>query len=295
MTVPSRFGSIAALLRRTPPVTRFAPSPTGYLHLGHVANAIFVWGLARATAGQVLLRLEDHDRIRCRPAYADACLEDLAWLGFEPDAGLSPLWRQSDRAARYEAALEDLITAGRVYACACSRRDVGGERYPGRCRDRRLPLDAGHGLRVRLDDGAEVAADLAHGPLVQRPSEQCGDVLVRDRDGNWTYQFAVTVDDIDQGITLVVRGTDLVESTGRQLALMRLLGYARVPQYLHHPLICGPDGEKLSKSAADTGVRELRARGWTPQDVIGHAAAAVGLTATAARCAASTVGRLFED
>jgi glutamyl-tRNA synthetase/glutamyl-Q tRNA(Asp) synthetase len=260
-----------------------------------VANAIFVWGVARATDGRVLLRLEDHDRIRCRPAYADACLEDLAWLGFEPDGGLSPLWRQSDREARYGEALARLVAAGRVYACACSRREVGGERYPGRCRSRGLPLAAGHGLRVRLDDEPETASDLALGTLVQQPARQCGDLLVRDRDGHWTYQFAVTVDDIDQGITLVVRGMDLVESTGRQLALMRLLGHDRRPRFLHHPLIHGPAGGKLSKSAGDTGVRELRARGVTAPEVIGRAAAAVGLTATSTPLAASAVRRLFED
>ncbi len=218
-----------------------------------------------------------------------------AWLGFEPDAGLSPLWRQSDRGARYDAALADLVAAGRLYACACSRRDVGGERYAGRCRDRGLPLDAGHGLRVRLDDGPETASDLVHGPLMQRPSAQCGDVLVRDRDGHWTYQFAVTVDDIDQGITLVIRGTDLIESTGRQVALMRLLGRAQPPVYLHHPLIHGDGGAKLSKSEFDTGVRELRAHGLAPEEVVGRAAAAVGLVTAGASLAAAAARRLFED
>ncbi len=295
MTSLPGLGPAVALLRGTPPITRFAPSPTGYLHLGHVANAIFVWGIARATGGTVTLRLEDHDRIRSRAEYADACLEDLDWLGFRPDSGLSPLWRQCDRETRYGAVLASLVALGRVYACACSRREVGGERYPGRCRDRGLPLDAGHGLRVRLDDGTQTATDILRGPLVQCPAEQCGDVLVRDRDGNWTYQFAVTVDDIDQGITLVIRGMDLVESTGRQVALMRLLGHPAVPAYLHHPLIYGKTGEKLSKAAADTGVRVLRARGVPPEAVVGRAAAAVGLAETAAPLAATSVLGLFED
>jgi len=295
MSASSRFGPAVALLRQAHPVTRFAPSPTGYLHLGHVANAIFVWGLTHAANGRVLLRLEDHDRLRCRPDYSDACLEDLEWLGFEPDAGLLPLWRQSDRGARYEAALADLVATGRVYACACSRRDVGGERYAGWCRDRGLPLDAGHGLRVRLDDGPETALDVVRGPLVQRPSEQCGDVLVRDRDGHWTYQFAVVVDDIDQGITLVIRGTDLLESTGRQVALMRLLGSAQPPAYLHHPLIHGAGGIKLSKSAFDTGVRDLRARGFSPEEVVGQAAAAMGLLTAGSTLAAAAARCLFED
>jgi glutamyl-tRNA synthetase/glutamyl-Q tRNA(Asp) synthetase len=239
--------------------------------------------------------MEDHDRIRCRPVYADACLEDLAWLGFIPDAGLSPLWRQSERGPRYEAALATLVAAGRVYACGCSRREIGGERYAGRCRERALPLDGEYGLRVRIDAATETATDLVHGPLVQRPAGQCGDVLVRDRDGHWTYQFAVAVDDIDQEITLVTRGTDLIESTGRQIALMRLLGRVRPPVYVHHPLIYGRAGAKLSKSAFDTGVRELRTQGLAPEDVVGRAAAAVGLTAGAGPCAASSVRRLFED
>jgi glutamyl-tRNA synthetase/glutamyl-Q tRNA(Asp) synthetase len=295
MTAPIRLGVAVAELRRAPFITRFAPSPTGYLHLGHVANAIFVWGLARAAGGRVHLRLEDHDRVRCKPAYADACLEDLAWLGFAPDAGLSPLWRQSERGGRYTEALAGLVAAGRVYACGCSRRDIGGERYSGRCRQRGLPLDAGHGLRVRLDDGTESAGDLGFGMLAQCPADQCGDVLVRDRDGHWTYHFAVAVDDIDQHITHVIRGADLLESTGRQVALMRLLGRPQPPAYLHHPLIYGPSGEKLSKSAADTGVREFRRQGMTPDDVIGLAASAVGLVEAGTRLAASAVRRVFGD
>jgi glutamyl-tRNA synthetase/glutamyl-Q tRNA(Asp) synthetase len=147
---------------------------------------------------------------------------------------------------------------------------------------------------VRLDDGPETASDLVHGPLTQRPSAECGDVLVRDRDGHWTYQFAVTVDDIDQGITLVIRGTDLMESTGRQVALMRLLGRAQPPAYLHHPLIYGDGGAKLSKSEFDTGVRELRARGLSPEEVIGQAAAAMGLVTPGSSLAAAAVRRLFE-
>src|SRR5476649_1291054 len=112
-------------------LTRFAPSPTGYLHLGHVVNAIDVWGAAREAGGQVLLRMEDHDRIRCRPAYEAAILEDLEWLGFEPDAGLRPLLRQSDRGHVYAEALERLRAAHHVYACDCSRKHLAGERYDG--------------------------------------------------------------------------------------------------------------------------------------------------------------------
>lgn len=284
--------AIRRLLPR-PPVTRFAPSPTGYLHLGHVVNAVFVWGLARATGGRVQLRMEDHDRGRCRSQYEAACLEDLAWLGFVPDTGLHPLDRQSDRPARYADALAALDRQGLVYACDCSRRAIGGGRYDGRCRTRGLERTAGRTLRVRMADGVEAAADVRHGPLLQRPSEQCGDLAVRDRDGQWTYQFAVTVDDLDQGISLVIRGDDLLDSTGRQVALARLLGRPEPPLFLHHPLVMAASGEKLSKSAGETGVRSLRDAGVAPEEVIGRAAAVVGLTAPGTRLPARAVQVLF--
>ena len=261
--------------------TRFAPSPTGYLHLGHVVNAIYVWGLARALQGRVLLRIEDHDRIRSRRPFEDAILEDLAWLGFVPDDGLRPLRRQSDNDAAHLRALASLQATHHVFACDCSRKEIGGERYPGNCRHRRLQpgdvLPPGMGIRVVLDDEPERFDDLALGEIMQRPSEQCGDLLLRDRDGHWTYQFAVTVDDMNDGIDLVIRGQDLLSSTGRQIKLARMLGRASVPQFFHHPLILKADGEKLSKASGDSGVRELRAAGTRPSAVISLAAAALGL------------------
>ena len=258
-----------------PPVTRFAPSPTGYLHLGHVVNAIYVWGTARAAGGRVMLRIEDHDRLRCRPIYEAALLEDLDWLGFVPDEGRHPPARQSDRPGDFASALETLDRQGLVYACECSRQRVGGRPYDGRCRTLALARDARRGLRVRLE------------------GEPSGDVLVRDRDGHWTYQFAVTVDDTRQGITLVVRGLDLEDSTSRQVALARLLGRTVPPVFVHHPLIRDAMGRKLSKSARDTGVRELRAAGVAPEAVIGLAAAAAGLTAVPVPMPAAQVGGLF--
>ena len=277
-----------------PPVTRFAPSPTGYLHLGHIVNAIYTWGMARAMDGRVVLRIEDHDRIRSRPQFVDALLEDLDWLGFSADEGRTPLLRQSDRDEAYRAALDVLRTRGRVYACDCSRTEIGGERYSGRCRDRGLPETSGRGLRVRIDPGPASAFDLLKGSLAQVPYEQCGDLLVKDRDGQWTYQFAATVDDWQQDVTLVIRGADLESSTGRQVALARLLGRNEPPIFLHHPLILDSKGRKLSKSAGDTGVRELRARGMSPADVIGLAASSVGLVSTRQPMQASTVPALFD-
>jgi glutamyl-tRNA synthetase/glutamyl-Q tRNA(Asp) synthetase len=293
LTTLSELGRAAASRLARPPITRFAPSPTGYLHLGHVVNALFVWGIARATGGRVLLRLEDHDRVRCRPEFEAACLDDLAWLGFVPDDGLTPLFRQQDHNRRYARALARLVASDRVYACACSRRDVGGERYDGRCRLRGLRHGSGRGLRVRLDDDTETATDLLRGSLSQRPAGQCGDLLVKDRDGQWTYQLAVTVDDLEQDVTLIVRGEDLIDSTGRQLALARLLGRTSPPLFLHHPLIYASPGVKLSKSAGDSGVRALRRSGASPEAVIGRAAAAVGLVPQGTPVPAREVHRLF--
>ena len=286
---------LTALRARLPddPITRFAPSPTGFLHLGHVANAIYVWGLARALGGRVLLRMEDHDRGRSRPEYERAALEDLEWLGLVPDIGTpaelrrgaSP-HRQSDCVAVYATALERLARAARVYACDCSRKEIAAEagdpfneetRYTGRCRERGLPLTSGNGIRVVLEPGAETFADGLLGEVTQAPSAQCGDLLLRDRIGNWTYQFAVVVDDVGQGVDLVIRGQDLLPSTGRQIRLARLLGRDRPPVYLHHPLIRKQDGAKLSKSSGDTGIGELRRAGASRETVLGRAAWLTGL------------------
>jgi glutamyl-Q tRNA(Asp) synthetase len=304
---------LTALADRLPrrPLTRFAPSPTGYLHLGHVANAAWVWGLARALGGRVLLRLEDHDAGRCRPAYEAALLDDLDWLGLTPDvgatdelrAGPSSL-RQSDAGGDYQAGLEALRGRNLVYVCGCSRKDLAraaGDivnqetRYDGRCRARRLEPGPGRGLRVRLAPGIERFGDSRLGVQHQDPAAQCGDLLVRDRLGRWTYQLAVVVDDLRQGIDLVIRGEDLLPSTGRQIRLRRLLGGPPAPVFLHHPLIRKPDGEKLSKSSGDTAIRELRAAGETPAAVLGRAAYLTGLQATSRPLAARDLANLFGD
>jgi glutamyl-tRNA synthetase/glutamyl-Q tRNA(Asp) synthetase len=238
----------------------------------------------------VLLRIEDHDRIRCREAYVDALLEDLAWLGFRADEEVP---RQRDRGPAYTRALESLRRGGHVYACDCSRKDIGGERYPGRCRDRNLPIEPGRGVRVRLDRQQIAFDDLLLGRQTHVPSEQCGDLLVRDRDGHWTYQFAAALDDLEQGVTLIVRGADLADSTGRQHQLAALLGRPRPAEVLHHPLVLTPSGRKMSKARGDTGVRDLRRRGVSAAEVIGRAAAAAGLTPAAPVLPAERVGELF--
>jgi glutamyl/glutaminyl-tRNA synthetase len=284
-------------------ISRFAPAPTGFLHLGHVVNALLLW----ETADRVLLRIEDHDRQRSRPEFEAAIFEDLDWLGFVPDG---PAVRQSDRGDIYSQALETLKQRQLVYGCRCTRAQIeqagalvaqpfppplavqsgelrrgapkrekreGGRaaddelRYPGTCRERALGDAEGVGLRVRFEPSVERFVDLRHGPQVQHPSQQCGDLLIRDREANWTYQFAVTVDDYVQGVTHVIRGDDLLASTGRQLQLAHLLGRREAPVFLHHALIMKTATQKLSKSDGDTGVRDLRARGWTPAQVIARA------------------------
>jgi glutamyl/glutaminyl-tRNA synthetase len=277
--------------------TRFAPAPTGYLHLGHVADAIWVWGVAAATGGSVLLRIEDHDRVRSRPAFDGALLEDLAWLGFVPDAG--PV-RQADDEAPYAAALDRLRDAGLVYGCACSRTTFEtwthehGRRWrepgcPGDCRSRGLD---GPVLRAALGGGSEGWLDVIVGPFADEVAP-AGDLVVRDRDGNWTYGYAVVVDDLREDIDLVIRGRDLLVATATQIRLGRLLGRTAAATFAHHPLVMRPDGRKLSKADADTSVRDLRAAGRTAADLIGEAAAAVGLIDAPRAIEAAEVGGLF--
>jgi glutamyl/glutaminyl-tRNA synthetase len=275
-------------------VSRFAPAPTGFLHLGHVVNAIYVWGITRSLGGQVLLRIEDHDKQRSRPEFERAILDDLDWLGFVPDEPATGAFRtgrctgrQSDRSAIYEASLQRLRSAGFVYGCECSRSDIlsaatsSGDEicYPGTCATKNLLERSGVGTRVRLAASTEQFVDLRHGAIEQRPFEQCGDLLARDREGNWTYQFAVAVDDFEQGVTHVIRGDDLLASTGRQIQLARLLGRSTPPHFFHHPLIMKSATQKLSKADRDSSVRDMRAAGLRPEDVIGRAAAAAGLIA----------------
>jgi glutamyl-tRNA synthetase/glutamyl-Q tRNA(Asp) synthetase len=224
----------------------------------------------------VILRIEDHDRERCRPEYEAGILEDLAWLGYRSDL---PLVRQSERDAIYREAVAVLAARGLAYACDCSRRAIEGRgearedghvaevRYDGFCRERGLSLADGVGWRVRIDPGVERFVDGILGPQEQDPAQQCGDVLIRDRLGNWTYQFVAAVDDFRQDIDLVIRGVDLLASTGRQIRIARLLGRGTAPAFRHHPLVMKTPDQKLSKSDGDTGIRDLRARGWTPAQV----------------------------
>ena len=303
------------------PVTRFAPAPTGLLHLGHLVNALYVWGIAQATGGRVILRIEDHDRQRSRPEYEAAILDDLERLGLVPDEpaisafrdGPTP-FRQSDNGAAYSAALDRLRAEGLVYACACTRttfadweaqhgRPWRGIGCPGSCRAAGLdeadawaatPAEPGLSLRVAVGAGSERWVDLLAGPLADEPAST-GDLLARDRVGNWTYAFCVVVDDAANGVDLVIRGRDLLDATPVQLRLARLLGRETPPRFLHHPLVRRASGHKLSKAERDTAVREMLDAGATAAELFGRAARLAGLRDDEAPVEASALGSLFED
>lgn len=300
------------LLERLPPhpVTRYAPSPTGRLHLGHVVNAVWTWGIARALGGTVVLRMEDHDGGRCRPEYEAGILEDLAWLGLRADLGEAELrngapcaFRQSDTPQRYEGALMRIASSARVYGCACSRKALaarigtagedGEIAYDSYCAGLGLQPLPPNGVRVALQDTVVTFDDALLGPQRQHPARQCGDILARERNGSWTYQWCVVVDDLAHGVDLVIRGEDLLASTGRQMQLIGFLGAATPPRYLHHPLLLGDDGRKLSKRDGATGIRELRDAGIAPEAVLGEAARRSGLLAAPRMVNADELPGLF--
>lgn len=310
MTVDPVRATVAGIPAR--PRTRFAPAPTGYLHLGHLVNAVLVWGIARARGGTVVLRIEDHDRQRSRATWEAALLDDLERLGLLPDEptlgafrhGATP-YRQSGVPERYVTALDGLRASGLVYVCDCARStfaawaaDHRGRRWvgpgcPGGCAGRGLPDDApGAGLRVALGEGEEDWLDLLAGPRSGAPAAD-GDLLVRDRAGNWTYAFCVVVDDLTHRIDLVIRGADLLDATPPQLRLARLLtGAAHPARFLHHPLVRRPDGTKLSKADGATAVRELLDAGADPAVLLADACRAAGLTEVPDRVTPADLGPL---
>lgn len=284
-------GRVEATAPHRKPRTRFAPSPTGQMHLGHAAHMLYVWGIAGVLGGEVLLRIEDHDRQRCQRRYERELLQDLDWLGFEPINSLTHVasgYRQSDCDDVFADALNSLARSYPVYRCTCTRKQLAsaagprasGERpYPGTCRNARHPASISHGLRLAWEPEAipEEFSDRLLGPQRQEPRDQCGDLLLRDRRGNWTYQFAVTVDDLRHGVDFVVRGEDLLDSTGRQLRLARMLGSVERPVFYHHPLVRDVQGEKLSKRQGSPAVCVLRRQGVSADEVLGKAAFQVGL------------------
>jgi glutamyl-tRNA synthetase len=276
--------------------TRFAPSPTGDLHLGGAWTALASWGVARRSGGALVLRIEDLDPPRVVRGSAARIVDDLRWLGMDwdegPDVG-GPFvpYTQSERGALYEAAIADLTSRGLVYACDCSRAEIArvasaphpGEEavYPGTCRDasptRALKRDPA--LRLRLPEGVrERIEDGALGLIEQDVARECGDFVLRRADGVFAYQLAVVVDDLAMGITDVIRGADLAGSTPRQALLTRLLG-GTPPRYTHLPLVVASDGARLAKRTGGASVRALRDSGVDPRAIVGRLAYGLGMTA----------------
>jgi glutamyl-Q tRNA(Asp) synthetase len=232
-------------------VGRFAPSPTGPLHFGSLVAALASYLEARAAKGKWLLRMEDLDRPREQPGAADQILRALERLGFEWDGPV--LW-QSARLERYRAVLEDLQQRGFAYPCGCSRKELedsvlaidGSRVYPGTCRHGLAPGKNPRAMRLRTHAAPIAFADRIQGEIEQRVEREVGDFVLQRADGICAYQLAVVVDDLDQGVTDVVRGADLLDSTARQIHLQRILG-ARQPRYAHLPVAVNAAGEKLSK------------------------------------------------
>ncbi len=265
-------------------VTRFAPSPTGYLHLGHAHSALVGWHRARAESGRFLLRIEDIDPARCRPEFEAAILEDLGWLGLD---WAGPVRRQSDHLADYQAALDRLRDMGLTYPCFCSRKDIAaavaaphgpeGPVYPGACRA--LPAETARARQARGDPYAlrlDVAkARAMTGPLtfvderegrVEARPETLGDVVLARRDAPASYHLCVTVDDHLQQVTLVTRGVDLFHATHIHRLLQAILDL-NVPTYLHHLLLTNAAGERLSKRDGAVAIRALRQAGRSAAEV----------------------------
>ena len=269
-------------------VTRFAPSPTGLLHLGHAYSALFAWVCARGADGRFLLRIEDIDRGRCRPEFTDAILEDLAWLGLDWDG---PVRRQSEHFDDYRHALDRLAAMGLIYPCFCTRSEIQAEisragaaphgsegpLYPGTCRarsaaDRQARIAAGESYALRLDM-AQAAARA--GPLEWEDSEagrvaadplSHGDVVLARKHTPASYHLAVTVDDAIQGVTLVTSGRDLFGATHVHRLLQALLDLP-TPRYWHHRLLTDASGNRFAKRDRSQTLRALREAGKTPAEV----------------------------
>lgn len=235
------------------------------------------------------MRMEDLDGPRVVEGAAEAICEDLRWLGLDWDEG--PV-AQSDRFDRYEAALEVLRERGLVYPCSCTRKEIAalasaphgaeelGPRYPGTCRDGPMQPDRPCSLRFRMPEPPPTFVDRLHGPV--ETSAHGGDFVVRRSDGIWSYQLAVVVDDAGMGITEVVRGDDLLASTPRQIALFDALGHAP-PDFLHVPLVLGPDGQRLSKRHGAVAIADQRAAGQRPEELVGMLAGTLGIPSGPAR------------
>lgn len=270
---------------------RFAPSPSGRMHLGNVYAALMSWLSAKRQGGQWLLRIEDLDPQRCRREYAQLLEDDLLWLGLEWDEGglegrgASSPYCQSERSEIYAHYLQLLQERGLTYPCYCTRADImatqaphesdGRVVYAGTCRDLPPRPDTPAAVRLRVPDRDITFCDAAYGPQCINLARHCGDFILRRRDGAWAYQLAVVVDDALMGVTEVVRGEDLLLSTPQQIYLQQLLGFP-TPRYQHIPLLKNEAGQRLSKRDRSMDMSILRQQ-YTPQELIGHLAHRTGL------------------
>lgn len=289
---------------------RYAPSPTGRMHLGNAFSALVSWLSARRAGGSWVLRIEDLDPQRSRREYALQLQDDLHWLGLDWDEGgvdadgpAAP-YSQSLRGDIYAAALERLRDTGLLYPCFCTRADImatqaphqsdGRVVYAGTCRPplpcRDFP-ERRHALRIAVGDAAISFSDTIFGPQTVKLAEHCGDFVVRRADGAWAYQLAVVVDDAAMGATEVVRGADLLLSSAQQIYLYRLLGLPE-PEFFHVPLICNREGRRLSKRDGDVDFGALRAR-HTPEEVVGLLGHLAGLIPKAEPITAAQLVPLF--
>lgn len=269
---------------------RFAPSPTGVLHLGNLRTALASWLSARAQGGRWIIRMEDVDGPRCKRVHGERQLRDLAALGMESDAPV--LW-QSDRGDAYRAALESLRSTEHLYPCVCTRKDLaqlasaphaedGLRPYAGSCRTR--PWEGfERALRCRLPEGIVNWADSLLGPQEDAPANLTGDPLLFRRDGLFAYHLAVVVDDAAQGITEVVRGADLRSVTATQIRLQEALGLPR-PGYAHLGLVTAPDGSRLGKREGALGLEELQAKGLAIPEIIGWLGWSLGCPTRSEHC-----------
>jgi glutamyl-queuosine tRNA(Asp) synthetase len=280
-------------------VGRFAPSPTGLLHLGNLRTALASWLSVKARGGRWLIRMEDVDGPRCRRDFGERQIRDLAALGLESDGPV--LW-QSDRGAAYRAALDRLHGDGDLYPCACTRKDLqllasaphgdeGLRPYPGRCREQAWE-GFDRALRFRLPGGAVAWEDLVLGPQQDDPEALTGDPLLFRRDGCFAYHLAVVVDDGAQGVTEVVRGADLRPVTATQIRLQEALGLPR-PAYAHLGLVTAPDSSRLGKRAGALGLAELGARRIGMPGILGWLGFSLGCLERPEACSAEELVARF--
>ena len=264
-------------------VGRFAPTPSGRMHLGNVFAALIAWLSVRSRDGELVLRMEDLDTQRTSDEFAAVLRDDLAWLGLDWDRETAP---QSQRSAVYDGYFEQLRDMGLIYPCYCTRSQLhsvnaphlsdGSYVYTGTCRNlKNPPANRKPAWRVMVPDKLWEVEDLVQGHYSLNLATDCGDMVVRRADGVYVYQLAVTVDDGEAGVTEVVRGMDLLSSAPRQMYLQELLGFAH-PAYAHVPMLLAPDGRRLSKRDRDLDLGVLRSK-LTPEVLIGHLAFAAGL------------------